>query len=256
MFKNEKLDTESAEMCQPVNEIVEVKETTEIEESNVYQKKEGNENIEIAEYIICPKKEKDIEMDWMSEAVSIEELSEAESDKMDWMTLVANQFGELRVVLKKGFMFGEVALTENKPRAATIITMTNTKLIIIKKEQFDIIKKINLQEKQIKREFLYQIMPKLNEINATKYMEDLLNSVETISFSKNTSLTVQQEEGDKVYFLKSGIVKVFYKLKSGKVINTSELGPGAVIGEECLFDEHGLYKYSTKVYSLEVKLLT
>ena len=52
-------------------------------------------------------------------------------------------YGDFLLELKRGFMFGEIALIENKNRAATVISTTNSICLVIKKEKFDLIKKIN-----------------------------------------------------------------------------------------------------------------
>lgn len=197
----------------------------------------------------------------VSDVEDISEVSEdssSEDETKDWMTLMTEIFGELRVNLKKGIMFGDQALTENKPRAATVITTQYSMFIIIKKEHFDVIEKLNKQEKQYKKEFLMQVMPSLSVINADKYVNDMINTLVTETWKKRSLITKQGNEGNKLYFVKSGTVKIFYKIPStGKVVNISEVESGCLLGEECLdLINDGFYKYSCQVSSIECTFLT
>ena len=100
------------------------------------------------------------------------------------------------------------------------------------------------------------ILPSLSHINGDKHKNEMLAFLTTESSNRNNYLTKQGEEGSKLYFLISGRVKVFYNLPSGRNMLVSEVSDGTMIGEECIFDECGLYKYSTQVSSQEVKILS
>jgi CRP-like cAMP-binding protein len=50
---------------------------------------------------------------------------------------IHEKWGILLVKLQSGFLFGEKALVDNAPRAATALTMEDTELIYIEKSDFD-----------------------------------------------------------------------------------------------------------------------
>jgi CRP-like cAMP-binding protein len=186
-----------------------------------------------------------------------DEDSDAEqSEPKEWHEIVAELYGDHLCDLGKGIMFGELALSENKPRQATIMCKTECTFMIIKKEQFDIIKRFHTTEMNFRKDFLLKVMPKIEEINADKYVKDMLISLTNESYMKNQIVTRQGLEGGKVYLLRDGRCKITMRLKNGRVVNICEIGTGSVIGEECLFDSEFAYKYTITISSPEAKFLT
>ena len=179
------------------------------------------------------------------------------SEPKEWHEIVAELYGDHLCDLGKGVMFGELALSENKPRQATIMCKTECMFMIIKKEQFDIIKKFHTTEMNFRKDFLLKVMPKLEEINADKYVKDLIISLTNESYMKNQIVTRQGLEGGKVYLLRDGRCKITMRLKNDRVVNICEIATGSVIGEECLFDSPDYpYKYTVTISSPEAKFLT
>ena len=174
----------------------------------------------------------------------------------DQMAINCEAFGDFLFEKKRGEIFGEIALTENKPRGATVISTTSSVHLIIKKEQFDFIGRINLAAKQNKSEFIMKILPSLTQINGVVHVSEMLAFQQVETYSKNSYITRQGEEGQKLYFVKDGNVKVFHKADSGKNMLVSEISEGTMIGEECLFNESGDYKYTTQASSLETRIFS
>jgi CRP-like cAMP-binding protein len=187
---------------------------------------------------------------------SDEDRDAEQSEPKEWHEIVAELYGDHLCDLGKGIMFGELALSENKPRQATIMTQTECMFLIIKKEQFNVIKRFHTTEMNFRKDFLLKVMPKMEEINADKYVKDMLNSLTNESYMKNQIVTRQGLEGGKVYLLRDGRCKITMRLKNDRIVNICEIGTGSVIGEECLFDSDFAYKYTITISSPEAKFLT
>ena len=162
-------------------------------------------------------------------------------------------YGEFRVEMGEGLMFGHLALTENKPRAATVQTTTDVVFIVIHKIHFDLIEKMYHKEKQLKKEFMVLVMPNLANVTAEKYIIDMINSLVAETHHKRHILTRQNEVSFKIYFIKSGTVKVSYRLNNKTVVDLCEVAENSLIGEESLFCDRGLYRYTTEVISKDAK---
>lgn len=168
--------------------------------------------------------------------------------------ILEERYGERIIELKEGIMFGELAQLKNAPRNATIVLTKDTQLVILHKKQFDLIKQYFATEMLRKKEFIFSVMPNLKEINADKYVIDIIESLANRSQLKGFKLTEQDVVQNEMYFLREGTCKIQYKLPSGKAIDICEVKEGSILGEECQFYDE--CKYTTIVTSNEVKMYT
>lgn len=132
-----------------------------------------------------------------NECISIEDNPEESKNSFEKLT---DEFGEFLVKLPKGYMFGELALLNSQSRLATIVTNEECKCITMDKKQFDHIKKYFSKEMVYKKEFMFNVLPKLDDINADKYVIDILNNFANIGFTKGYIVTKQDEIGEKIFF--------------------------------------------------------
>ena len=192
----------------------------------------------------------------LSEANNEPGFDEQKEEEQTWLEQMKDLYGQKVCELKTGFMFGELALLNTKPRGATILTEVDCKFIILRKKQFDYIKKFYSSEMVFKREFLFNVMPKLDEINADKYVTDILINFANDGLTKGAIVTKQDLLGDRIYFLSEGICKIQYRLASEKLMTICEVSAGTVIGEESLFNMDNKYTFTVVVQSQEAKFLT
>ena len=197
----------------------------------------------------------------ITEANSENELDEREilnegKDEQNWLEQQEILYGPKILKLEKGYMFGELALLNTQPRAATILAEVDCKFLVLRKKQFEYIKKFYSNEMVVKRDFLFNVMPTLNEINADKYVTDILINFSNVGLTKGTFITKQDVLGDKIYFLRQGVCKIQYRLPSKKLITMCEVSSGTVIGEECLFSTNNKYTFTAVVQSGEAKFFT
>ena len=85
------------------------------------------------------------------------------------------RWGKVLVRLSSGYLFGEKALIDSVPRAATAITLTDTELIYIEKKDFEDIKKNYAAMREVKNQLILQIFPFLQDIiTSSKVFERLV----------------------------------------------------------------------------------
>ena len=94
------------------------------------------------------------------------------------------EYGDFVTDIKKGQMFGEVALTENVPRTASIITLENTDLMVFTRENFQHIQKYYTQEFIERTKFLKQRLPQLDEIKEKKRLTQMLQSFQPATYKR------------------------------------------------------------------------
>ena len=159
--------------------------------------------------------------------------------------------------LTQGESFGEKALLgEVSKRTATVVAATDVELMIIKKRSFlEITQKFNL-EKEKKRKLFMRMLPYLNLIRSINTLENLLYCFKEENLILGFCVTEEDSidaEG-KIYFLAEGRCKVERKFTETKnsvtqVTNCqiAEVSDESIIGEEILFEEQSLYKYTVTV---------
>jgi CRP-like cAMP-binding protein len=107
-----------------------------------------------------------------------------------------------------------------------------------------------------KRNFLYKVMPSLDDIHADKYVEDIIVNFANSEYSKGMRITDQDEVQDKLHFLREGSCLVEYKTLSGRTVKLVEIGVGSILGEECLFSAESKSTFTTIVISQKARFLT
>lgn len=182
-------------------------------------------------------------------------LAEIKKNEQYWNIYVKKNYGILQCELKYGQMFGQIALIKSQPRNATIITVEDCKLLVITKKHFDSIKSQYSSEMNVKKQFLYKVMPSLDDIHADKYVEEILLNFNNCEHLKGFKLTDQDVNNNVLYFQREGSCIVQYKLETDKVIRLVELTHGSVIGEECQFNEDEKCKFTVFVSSQKATFL-
>ena len=89
-----------------------------------------------------------------------------------------------------------------------------------------------------------------------KRLQEIDNLMETKYFSKNHTIFMENETGNKVYFLRRGTVKILKTSRDGKEQILEIFNPGEVFGEVVLF---GINNYPATVQTMnevEVKVLS
>jgi len=167
------------------------------------------------------------------------------------------EFGFVLNSLTQGESFGEKALLgEGGKRTATVVATTDVQLMIIKKRNFlEITQKFNL-EKEKKRRFLMNVLPFLNTIRSITNLENLMYCFKEENLILGFCV-IEEDSFDregKIYFLLEGRCRVerkYYQIINDitKVINCqiTEVSDESIIGEEILFEEQPLYKYTVTV---------
>jgi hypothetical protein len=107
-----------------------------------------------------------------------------------------------------------------------------------------------------KRNFLYKVMPSLDDIHADKYVEDIIVNFANSEYSKGQRITEQDEVHEKLYFLREGSCLVEYKTSPGRTVKLVEIGVGSIVGEECLFSSENKSTFTTIVISQKARFLT
>ena len=60
-------------------------------------------------------------------------------NKEDYLSYIEKEYGTIVAEMNPGTIFGEKALVDNKPRAATIITKSDCEFLVIEKKDFELI---------------------------------------------------------------------------------------------------------------------
>ncbi len=156
--------------------------------------------------------------------------------------------GETIAELGPGACFGEGALIEDGVRKATVVTVEATTLFRLSRESFQALleqhrklrfylrdlheaRKVEDIENAIERKLLKQA-PFLGEAGS-EMLTELARYLERIHFREGDILMREGEDGDCLYLIEAGLVRI---TRSGKPI--AELGPGACVGEGALFDRN------------------
>lgn len=140
--------------------------------------------------------------------------------------------------LGPGAIFGEMALVSDAPRAAAVIAAEPAQLFRATREHLE---KANAQDSAIGRELgefcrtrminnLMRTSSILGSV-APAARSDLIAKFETRAFEPDEALVVQGQDGDGLYLIASGGVRVLGKDADGERIQVATLGPGDVVGE-------------------------
>jgi len=113
-------------------------------------------------------------------------------------------FLTLRKILSNGETFGEIALSVNQHRTATVIASKKTTLLTLDKAKF---KEMCAYTAGF-TSFLLDILKKTFPNMSSKHLAHLLCQVKEISLPRNTKLTEQGKIPNSCYIIKRGAVKV------------------------------------------------
>ncbi|VDK22197.1 unnamed protein product [Taenia asiatica] len=134
--------------------------------------------------------------------------------------------------------FGELALMYNTPRAATIQATTPGILWAMTREVFrSIVLKSAFKKRQMYEELLNQV-PILQSLSAYERMS-IADALHTQIYEEGTKIISQGQEGDEMYFVEDGEVRITMK-KSGSDEETelTRIKKGGYFGELALLTKH------------------
>ena len=141
--------------------------------------------------------------------------------------------------LGRGDYFGERALLNDAPRAATCVSKTKVQVLALDKVDFDELVATRFQvaeelDEAIGRAELLMAMPLFSELNAPQAKQVTSKLVEEV-YSPGTVIISQGDIGDKFYVINSGSVEV-RRQPEGSTEETvvGELGQGEYFGEIAL----------------------
>jgi len=177
-------------------------------------------------------------------------------------------YGSIKDTIYKGGFFGELALFSNQKRTATIMTTTETELLIIEKNDFRFVSDNYDQKKKKIVEFMFKYFPDVENINTYSIVEGLLYLLEEKSYLCGDYLGREGQKGNRVYIIYdgeceltknlmvesstvTGSLKGYLRATNGHNVELSlfKVEAGVFIGDEIFFSGEGVYNFSVKVTS-------
>jgi len=177
-------------------------------------------------------------------------------------------FGKPVCELNKGDHFGEQALLSLSKRTATIIATTDLVLLSFNQQHFQSANRENNEIKQVIAQALLKILPSLDIAENSVVRDHLVSIADVNEYPYGKKLTNEGDVGEDFYFLIQGhceLIKtlIYDKSERLKGINPlygltktakeeviiSTVEKGTLIGDEIIFDEQGIYRYSVRVSS-------
>lgn len=92
--------------------------------------------------------------------------------------------GNLIVRLRYGQIFGQYALQNNDPRSASVVATEDLSLMVIHKNEFNIIKEYYSTEFIQRQQFLSSILPRLDSTKDIKVHTKFIRAFEVVTFQK------------------------------------------------------------------------
>jgi len=177
-------------------------------------------------------------------------------------------FGKTICELNAGDHFGEQALLSLSKRTTSIIASTNLVLLTFNQQHFQSANRENNEIKQIIAQALLKILPSLDKVENSVVRDHLVAIADVNEFPYGKKLTNEGDIGEDFYFLIQGhceLIKtlIYDKSERLKGINPlygltktvkeeviiSNVEKGTLIGDEIIFDDQGIYRYSIRVSS-------
>jgi CRP-like cAMP-binding protein len=141
--------------------------------------------------------------------------------------------GEAQVRLGRGDYFGERALLQRAPRAATVVAVEPGRVFVLDQTSFDALLandlavRARLEAALAYREEVAQ-MPLFRDLSPGE-LDLLLTRLVPLDFAAGQQIVRQGERGERFYVIRSGCVEV---ARDGTVL--AQLGPGEAFGEIAL----------------------
>ncbi|XP_076369998.1 cAMP-dependent protein kinase type II regulatory subunit-like isoform X3 [Tachypleus tridentatus] len=129
--------------------------------------------------------------------------------------------------------FGELALMYNQPRAATIKAASEGSLWAMSRQVFRKIVLKGAFKKRKEYETLLEGVPMLQSLNSFEIM-NLCDALMPKSYNDGDIIIKQGEEGDGMYFVENGIVRIVMTNESGEEKELLKLSKGQYFGELAL----------------------
>lgn len=129
--------------------------------------------------------------------------------------------------------FGELALMYNQPRAATIKAASEGSLWAMSRQVFRKIVLKGAFKKRKEYETLLEGVPMLQSLNSFEIM-NLCDALMPKSYKDGDIIIKQGEEGDGMYFVENGIVRIVMTNESGEEKELLKLSQGQYFGELAL----------------------
>ena len=181
------------------------------------------------------------------------------------------KYGKLVCRLTKGMSFGEGALRDyHSKRSATIIAASEIELLVLEAHDMKLVRQHVHRDHATKQEFMLQYFPFLDNISATKYIQNFVYLLIQKIFPLDTLICKEGETGDRFFVLFEGncsVYKTFHVQEDGskllrstqnlrQMIPISIVEKGAFIGEEILFNSESKFEYNVKVTSPTAKFFS
>ena len=95
-----------------------------------------------------------------------------------------NFYGSLVAKIGKGNMFGDIALTSDVPRTASVATLEDTELMIFTRENFQHIQKYYAMEFDDRKRFIKARLPQVEEIDGEKRLTQFIQSFQPVTMRR------------------------------------------------------------------------
>uniref|UniRef100_A0A7S2VZA2 cGMP-dependent protein kinase n=1 Tax=Eucampia antarctica TaxID=49252 RepID=A0A7S2VZA2_9STRA len=133
----------------------------------------------------------------------------------------------------KGSSFGELALLYDCPRAASCTTMTPCSVWRVHQNTFRKILAGKQMDNADEIRGILRNVPFLSNLD-TKYLNKMIESIQSISFAKGELIIRKGDEGKVFYILKSGRVKIHDIIIGQSKYDDQTLGRGDYFGERAI----------------------
>ena len=187
----------------------------------------------------------------------------------------AHLYGKVINELIEKDNFGEQALFSQSKRKTTVIAITDLTLITFEQQDYQgAYKEIN-QTKQDISQSLVKVLPSLNSPENARILDGIVSITDFCDCSYGKKLAIEGEIGDEFFLIVQGqceLIKtvIYDKSERLKGINSlyaftkttkeeviiSNVEKGTLIGEEILFGNKGIYKFTVRVNSETAQLIT